>query len=62
MTKIQDEDRQKLFEAVDWVNTFLEGHKYIAGTDFPTLADISLFNYVANFSVGGHSVIRESER
>lgn len=55
-TKIQDEDRQKLFEAIGWLNTYLDGHKYVAGTDFPTLADISLFNSVANIVVSYYPI------
>lgn len=50
-TKIQDEHRQKVFEALSWLNTLLEGHKYLAETEHATLADMSLLPSVANFSV-----------
>lgn len=36
------------------MNTFLEGHKYVAATENPSVADISLFNSVANIvEIGG---------
>lgn len=56
-TKIYDEHRQKLFEAFGWLNTFLVGYKYVARTDFPTLADFSLFNSVASIVVSFHIVL-----
>lgn len=50
-TFITDEARTKVFESVDLLNTFLQGKKYITGSDEPTLADISLFSTVVNLFV-----------
>lgn len=50
-TRIKDDQRQKLFEAIEWLNTSLEDHEYVADTQNPTVADISLFNSVANIVV-----------
>lgn len=58
-TRIKDDQRQKLFEAIDWLNTFLEGHEYVAGTQNPSIADISLFNSVANIVVSVESQLND---
>lgn len=50
-TFITDEARTKVFESVDLLNTFLQGKKYITGSDEPTLADISLFSTIVNLFV-----------
>lgn len=50
-TKIADDSRQKLFEAVGYLNTFLEGKSYVAGSEQPTIADLSIFASVANIVV-----------
>lgn len=52
-TKITDEKREKLYEALGWLNTFLEGNKYVAGGDGWTLADLSLLASVATIEVSG---------
>lgn len=51
-TKIADGDRQHLFDAVDHVDKrFFQGNQFIAGTEQPTLADISFLTSIANFVV-----------
>ena len=50
-TKIADDSRQKLFEAVGLLNTFLEGKSYVTGSEQPTIADLSIFASVANIVV-----------
>ncbi|XP_055298918.1 glutathione S-transferase 1-like [Sitodiplosis mosellana] len=47
-TKISDDNRQKLFDAVEFLNTFLEGKTYVAGSEQPTIADLSIFTSIAN--------------
>ncbi|XP_037026637.1 glutathione S-transferase 1-1-like [Bradysia coprophila] len=47
-TTISDDARQKLFEAIGFLNTYLEGKKYVSGSAEPTIADFSLFSSVAN--------------
>lgn len=61
-TRIRDDQRQKLFEAIGWLNTFLEGHEYVAGTQNPSVADISLFNSVASIVVSqSFDICRQSK-
>lgn len=50
-TTISDDARQKLFDAVELLNTFLQGKTFITGSDQPTIADLSLFSSVANIFV-----------
>lgn len=50
-TKISDEKREKLNEALEWVNLFLEGNQYVAGGDSPTLADLSILVSVTTIVV-----------
>jgi len=54
-TKITDEKREKLYEALGWLNTFLEGNKYVAGGTDWSLADLSLLASVATIDhIGGN--------
>lgn len=50
-TTIADENRQKLYEAVGFLNKFLDGKQYITGSEQPTLADLSIFSSITNISV-----------
>lgn len=54
-TKISDEKREKLNEALVWVNLFLEGNQYVAGGDSPTLADLSILVSVTTIVVGNEA-------
>lgn len=38
-SKIYDVNRQALFEGVEWLDGFLEGERYVAGGDSPSIAD-----------------------
>lgn len=52
VTKIAEQDRQSLFEAVDYIDKqFFKGSKYIAGSDAPTLGDVTLLASIATFVV-----------
>lgn len=53
-TKIADDKRKQLNEALEWVNTFLEGNQYVAGGDSATLADLStLVSVTTIVNIGG---------
>lgn len=45
---ISDENRENLFKALDVLNQFLEGNKYITGSEEPTLADVVSFVSITN--------------
>lgn len=52
ITKIADKDRQDLFDAVDYVDkNFFKGNQFIAGTEQPTLGDLSILASIATFVV-----------
>ncbi|XP_035774394.1 glutathione S-transferase 1 isoform X2 [Anopheles albimanus] len=46
------EAKKKMEEAVGFLNTFLEGHEYAAGSDL-TIADLSLAASIATYEVAG---------
>lgn len=50
-TVIADEDRQNLFIALEFLNIFLDGNKYVTGSDEPTLADVISFVSITNVVV-----------
>lgn len=47
-----DENGDKLKEALGWLNTFLEGQAFVAGNNM-TLADISIIVTLTNLEVRG---------
>lgn len=49
-TKISNEKRETLFEALGWLNGFLEGQDYVAGNNL-TLADLSTLTTISSFVV-----------
>jgi glutathione S-transferase len=49
-TKIPDDKRKQLMEALEFLNTFLEGKKWFCG-DNVTIADLSLLASFANVVV-----------
>lgn len=59
-TTISEESRQKLFEAIELLNTFLEGKTFVAGSNQPTIADLSIFSSVANIIVSTKEAIEFS--
>lgn len=50
-THITDESRHKLFEAIGFLNSFLEGKQFIIGSEQPTIADLAVFSSIANVVV-----------
>lgn len=50
-TVIDDEDRQNLFKSLEILNTYLEGDKYLTGSEEPTLADVIIFVGISNVVV-----------
>lgn len=50
-TVVADEDRQNLFKALEFLNIFLEGNKYLTGSEEPTLADVITFVSITNVVV-----------
>lgn len=50
-TTIAEEDRQNVYKALEFLNIFLEGNKYVIGSDEPTLADVVIFVSVTNVVV-----------
>lgn len=51
VSKIDDEERQAVYKALDTLNTFLDGNKYLIGSEEPTLADVISFVSVTNVTV-----------
>ncbi|XP_055298921.1 inactive glutathione S-transferase D3-like isoform X2 [Sitodiplosis mosellana] len=47
-TTINEEDRQNAYKALEMLNTFLDGNKYLTGSEEPTLADAITFVSVTN--------------
>ena len=50
-TTVPEETLNALMEAVGWLNGYLEGQKWVAGTESPTLADIFLLNTMSGMLV-----------
>ena len=50
-TTIDDEERQSVYMALNTLNTFLNGNKYLIGSEEPTLADVITFVSVTNVIV-----------
>lgn len=46
-----DEAAEKLHEAIDWLNSMLEGRVFVAGDNL-TIADISIIVVFSNLEVG----------
>lgn len=50
-TSISEEDRQNVHQVLETLNTFLEGNKYLTGSDEPTLADVIINVSITNVVV-----------
>lgn len=50
-TTINEEERQNVFKALDTLNSYLNGNKYLIGSEEPTLADAITFVSVTNVVV-----------
>ncbi|XP_058450650.1 glutathione S-transferase 1 isoform X1 [Malaya genurostris] len=48
------ENYKKIGEALQFLNTFLEGQQFVAAGDAPSLADISVLASLATFEVAGY--------
>lgn len=53
VTKVDQAKKDRLLEALGFLNTFLDGHKYVAG-DQLTLADLSCLASVTSIDVSSH--------
>lgn len=51
VTKIDDGPRKKLFEAIEWLDGFLNGQTYVAGGDSVSIADFFISTTVARLMV-----------
>lgn len=51
VTKIDEAKRKGLFEAIGWLDGFLNGQKYVAGGDSVSIADFFLLATVAQIMV-----------
>nr|3F6D_A Chain A, Glutathione transferase GST1-4 [Anopheles dirus]3F6D_B Chain B, Glutathione transferase GST1-4 [Anopheles dirus] len=45
-------------QALEFLNTFLEGEQYVAGGDDPTIADLSILATIATYEVAGYDLRR----
>ena len=46
-----DQDRKKMYEALEWTDGYLKETGYFAGTRGPTIADFSLMGSFSNYLV-----------
>uniref|UniRef100_A0A182T9B9 glutathione transferase n=1 Tax=Anopheles maculatus TaxID=74869 RepID=A0A182T9B9_9DIPT len=54
-----DPDRLRSMEqALEFLNTFLEGERFVAGGDDPTIADFSILASIATFEAAGYDLRR----
>ncbi|XP_053668548.1 glutathione S-transferase 1 [Anopheles marshallii] len=54
-----DPDRLRSMEqALEFLNTFLEGERFVAGGDDPTIADFSILASIATFEAAGYDLHR----
>uniref|UniRef100_A0A182MSE4 glutathione transferase n=1 Tax=Anopheles culicifacies TaxID=139723 RepID=A0A182MSE4_9DIPT len=54
-----DPDRLRSMEqALEFLNTFLEGERFVAGGDDPTIADFSILASIATFEAAGYDLQR----
>ncbi|XP_053670982.1 glutathione S-transferase 1-like [Anopheles nili] len=54
-----DPDRLRAMEqALEFLNTFLEGERFVAGGDDPTIADFSILASIATFAAAGYDLRR----
>ncbi|XP_058061296.1 glutathione S-transferase 1 isoform X1 [Anopheles bellator] len=52
------ENEKKMQDAVDFLNIFLEGQKYVAGGDHYTIADLSILATVSTYDVAGFDLAK----
>ncbi|XP_052865862.1 glutathione S-transferase 1 isoform X3 [Anopheles cruzii] len=52
------ENEKKMQDAVDFLNIFLEGHKYVAGGDHLTIADLSILATISTYDVAGFDLAK----
>lgn len=51
VTKIDDVKRKRLFEAIEWLDGFLNGQTYVAGGDSVSIADFFMSATVSQLLV-----------
>lgn len=56
-SKIYDVNRQALFEGVEWLDGFLEGERYVAGGDSPSIADFFVMASIGQLIVRDYEVL-----